>query len=42
LAAEMRTLVRDLGADGQDDVFGAGLLSLDALCAPKISAFPVE
>ena len=42
LAAELRGLVRDMGAPGADEVFGAGLLALDTLCAPKIPAAPVE
>ncbi len=42
IAARMRTLVRDMGAVGPDDVFGAGLLSLDRLCDPEISLDLVE
>ncbi len=42
LAAQLRGLVRDMGAQGADEVFGAGLLALDTLCGPKIPAVPVE
>ena len=42
IAAELRSLVRDMGAPGVDEVFGAGLLALDALCAPKILAIQTE
>ena len=42
LAARMRGLVRDIGASGPDEVFGAGLLALDTLCQPQIVAPPME
>ncbi|MDZ4392882.1 S8 family serine peptidase [Cypionkella sp.] len=42
LAAQLRALVRDIGAPGPDEVFGAGLLSAATLCAPKNFAVPVE
>lgn len=42
VAAQLRLLVRDLGAPGQDDVFGAGLLSLGSLCGGEKIAPPLE
>ncbi len=42
VAGRLRTLVRDIGATGPDEVFGAGLLSLATLCQPEIFAAPVE
>jgi hypothetical protein len=39
---KLRAMVRDIGAPGPDEVFGAGLLSLGSLCAPEKISTPVE
>ncbi len=42
LAAHLRTLARDVGAEGPDVIFGAGLLSLENLCKSEIFVPAVE
>lgn len=42
VANQLRALVRDIGAPGPDEVFGAGLLALDGLCPPENLSPPLE
>ncbi len=42
LAEQVRQLVRDIGAEGSDEIYGSGLLSLETLCAPQNSGASTE